>query len=255
MSSKRAVVAIGGNSLIRDKQHQSVRDQYIAAGETCWHIAAMMKDGWDVVVGSRQRAAGRLHPAPLRARRPRAARGAAGRLRRRQPGRDRLRARPEPRKRLSALRARPACRRGGHPDGGRRRRSRVRVPVEADRLVHGRGDGEPAARRGRLGDPRGRRPRLAARGRLARAAADRRGGCDPEAGGERLRRHLGGRRRHPRRPRCRREPGGRCRGDRQGPRVLAARNGDRRRAAHDHDRGREGRARVRHARRAAGSTA
>ncbi len=36
---KRAVVAIGGNSLIKDRQHQSVRDQYIAAGETCVHVA------------------------------------------------------------------------------------------------------------------------------------------------------------------------------------------------------------------------
>ena len=51
MASRRAVVAIGGNSLIRDKEHQTVRDQYIAAGETCWHIAAMIEDGWDVVVG------------------------------------------------------------------------------------------------------------------------------------------------------------------------------------------------------------
>ena len=51
MSPRRAVVAIGGNSLIHDKAHQSVRDQYIAAGETCWHIAAMIQDGWDVVVG------------------------------------------------------------------------------------------------------------------------------------------------------------------------------------------------------------
>ncbi|MGZ6758271.1 MAG: carbamate kinase [Gaiellaceae bacterium] len=51
MASRRAVVAIGGNSLIHDKAHQSVRDQYIAAGETCWHIAAMIEDGWDVVVG------------------------------------------------------------------------------------------------------------------------------------------------------------------------------------------------------------
>jgi carbamate kinase len=48
---RRAVVAIGGNSLIRDKEHQSVRDQYIAAGETCWHVAAMIKDGWDVAIG------------------------------------------------------------------------------------------------------------------------------------------------------------------------------------------------------------
>src|SRR5438874_1938585 len=49
MPNKRAVVAIGGNSLIKDKFHQTVRDQYIAAGETCWHIAAMIRDGWDVV--------------------------------------------------------------------------------------------------------------------------------------------------------------------------------------------------------------
>ena len=49
--ARRAVVAIGGNSLIKDKEHQSVRDQYIAAGETCWHIAAMIRDGWDVAIG------------------------------------------------------------------------------------------------------------------------------------------------------------------------------------------------------------
>jgi carbamate kinase len=48
---KRAVIAIGGNSLIKDKFHQTVRDQYIAAGETCWHIASMIKDGWDVAIG------------------------------------------------------------------------------------------------------------------------------------------------------------------------------------------------------------
>ena len=51
MTGKRAVVAIGGNSLIKDKAHQTVRDQYIAAGETCWHVAAMIKDGWNVVIG------------------------------------------------------------------------------------------------------------------------------------------------------------------------------------------------------------
>ena len=44
-------MAIGGNSLIKDKEHQTVRDQYIAAGETCWHIAAMIQDGWNVVIG------------------------------------------------------------------------------------------------------------------------------------------------------------------------------------------------------------
>jgi len=50
MGRRTAVVAIGGNSLIKDRMHQTVRDQYIAAGETCWHIAAMIRDGWDVVI-------------------------------------------------------------------------------------------------------------------------------------------------------------------------------------------------------------
>jgi carbamate kinase len=50
MGEGTAVVAIGGNSLIKDTMHQTVRDQYIAAGETCWHIAAMIRDGWNVVI-------------------------------------------------------------------------------------------------------------------------------------------------------------------------------------------------------------
>jgi carbamate kinase len=51
MSNKVAMIAIGGNSLIKDKYHQTVRDQYIAAEETCEHIVSMIKDGWDVVIG------------------------------------------------------------------------------------------------------------------------------------------------------------------------------------------------------------
>ena len=50
MGGRTAVVAIGGNSLIKDTTHQTVRDQYIAAGETCRHIAGMIKDGWNVVI-------------------------------------------------------------------------------------------------------------------------------------------------------------------------------------------------------------
>jgi carbamate kinase len=49
-TTRTAVVAIGGNSLIKDRTHQSVRDQYIAAGETCWHIAGMIKSGWEVAI-------------------------------------------------------------------------------------------------------------------------------------------------------------------------------------------------------------
>jgi len=46
-----AVVAIGGNSLIKDSKHQTVEDQYLAAKETCHHIADMIEAGWDVAIG------------------------------------------------------------------------------------------------------------------------------------------------------------------------------------------------------------
>lgn len=46
-----AVVAIGGNSLIKDKQHRTVPDQYEAARETCVHIAGMIEQGWNVAIG------------------------------------------------------------------------------------------------------------------------------------------------------------------------------------------------------------
>jgi len=47
---KIAVVAVGGNSLIKDKAHQSVPDQYNASAESMAHIAGMIQAGWDVVV-------------------------------------------------------------------------------------------------------------------------------------------------------------------------------------------------------------
>ncbi len=50
-NKKVAVVAIGGNSLIKDKQHQTVKDQYQAAKETTYHIADMIEQGWDVAIG------------------------------------------------------------------------------------------------------------------------------------------------------------------------------------------------------------
>lgn len=48
---KIAVVAIGGNSLIKDEKHKSVEDQYQAAKETTLHIADMIEAGWDVAIG------------------------------------------------------------------------------------------------------------------------------------------------------------------------------------------------------------
>ncbi len=51
MTKKLAVIAIGGNSLIKDKTHKSVQDQYQAAKETAHHVAMMIKEGWDVAIG------------------------------------------------------------------------------------------------------------------------------------------------------------------------------------------------------------
>lgn len=50
MSKPVAVVAIGGNSLIKDKQHEDVESQVRAVEETCRHIAEMIVRGWNVVV-------------------------------------------------------------------------------------------------------------------------------------------------------------------------------------------------------------
>jgi carbamate kinase len=46
----KLVVAIGGNSLIKDKQHQTVEDQYDAIMKTSEHISELVKSGYDVVI-------------------------------------------------------------------------------------------------------------------------------------------------------------------------------------------------------------
>lgn len=46
----KVVIAIGGNSLIADPEHQTVQDQYNAAAETDQHIAQLVQDGWDVAI-------------------------------------------------------------------------------------------------------------------------------------------------------------------------------------------------------------
>jgi len=45
-----AVVAVGGNALIKDKAHQTVQDQFNCARDTMTHIVDMIQKGWDVVV-------------------------------------------------------------------------------------------------------------------------------------------------------------------------------------------------------------
>ncbi len=51
MTSKGvAVVAVGGNSLIKDEKRKSVSDQYEAACESMKHIVDMIEAGWEVVI-------------------------------------------------------------------------------------------------------------------------------------------------------------------------------------------------------------
>lgn len=45
-----AVVAVGGNALIKDASCQTVADQYTASVETMRHVTTMIQNGWDVVV-------------------------------------------------------------------------------------------------------------------------------------------------------------------------------------------------------------
>ncbi len=75
--SKVAVVAVGGNSLIKDGKHQSVPDQYAAAVESSRHVAAMIEQGWEVllthgngpqvgfILRRSELSMGELHPVPL----------------------------------------------------------------------------------------------------------------------------------------------------------------------------------------------
>jgi carbamate kinase len=50
-SRKLAVVAIGGNSLIRDPRHTTVEDQMEALRDTARHLADMIAQGWDLAIG------------------------------------------------------------------------------------------------------------------------------------------------------------------------------------------------------------
>ncbi len=77
MSNKVAVVAVGGNSLITDKNNPDVPHQWDAVRETCRHLADMVENGWTLVVTHgngpqvgyilrrNELAAHEVHPTPL----------------------------------------------------------------------------------------------------------------------------------------------------------------------------------------------
>lgn len=45
-----AVVAVGGNSLIKDSKRKSIKDQFEAGAESMHHIIDMIDQGWEVVI-------------------------------------------------------------------------------------------------------------------------------------------------------------------------------------------------------------
>ncbi len=49
-SGKLAVIAIGGNSLIRDERHETIADQYETVTVTVHQITHMIEAGWNVIV-------------------------------------------------------------------------------------------------------------------------------------------------------------------------------------------------------------
>ncbi len=112
------VLAIGGNSLIRDEAHRTVPDQWALTRETCGHVAALVQAGYRVVVthGNGPQVGFILRRWELAP--PGAARGAARLLRRRHAGRHRLHGPAVARERVPP--ARRGARRGGigHAGGG-----------------------------------------------------------------------------------------------------------------------------------------
>jgi carbamate kinase len=51
MANKLAVVAIGGNALIKDDRHVTVEDQEVALRETSVHLVDMIEAGWNLAIG------------------------------------------------------------------------------------------------------------------------------------------------------------------------------------------------------------
>ena len=235
-NGKTVVVALGGNAILQPGQVGTFEEQLFNIDGAMRRIAQLVEEGWRVVLthGNGPQVGNLLIQNALAVQDGGA--DADGRLRRREPGPDRLHGRADPGQPPAQAQARRAGGDDRHPGGRRPQGQGLRQPVQAGRplLLRGRGPEDDA--RGGPRHARGRRQGLAARRAVPRAQGDRRarGGARPLRG--RRPRHLLGRRRRaggaqPRRPLRHR------RGDRQGPRRGAARQRARRRgAAHPHRR-------------------
>ena len=173
--SPLAVVALGGNALVTDADHQAIPDQYDAVRSVAGPLVELVAAGLGPGRQPRQRPAGRLHPAALGA----GARPSSRRSRWTTPSATRR----APSATCSSRRSATSCAAGASSGGVAAivtqtvvdpGRPGVRAPDQAGRLVPRRRDRARARRAPRLARRRGRRARLAAGGALARAGRDRR---------------------------------------------------------------------------------
>ena len=122
---ERVVVALGGNALLRRGADDTFEEMYRAARAAAERIADIAADGWEVVVthGNGPQVGRILHPAG--GGREDGLPDAARRLRRREPGTDRLPAAGHDRRRLLRARDGAAGGHGAHADPGPTERPRL----------------------------------------------------------------------------------------------------------------------------------
>jgi len=145
MSGKLAVIAFGGNALVRDADHQSIPDQYTTVADTVPAIIDMIEAGWNVVVTHgngpqvgyilrrSELALSEIAPVPLDYA-VGDTQGAIGYMFTKAPG-----------QRAGPSRPAPARRHGPHPDCRRPRRRSFCAADQASRWVLRR-DGRPPLR-------------------------------------------------------------------------------------------------------------
>ena len=155
----RVLLALGGNAMTERRRAAPAPEDQIAAAEVAMAAVAELVAARRRRRGHpRQRPPGRQPAGQERARRGRRTAGAAGLVRRPDPGDARLRADGRARRRAAPRAASTGARADrGHPHPGRRRRPRLHPADQADRAL-------PAGRRGRACSSSTARPgRTAAR--------------------------------------------------------------------------------------------
>ena len=194
---ERVVVALGGNALLRRGQDDTFENLY-RLGPLGGRGHRRHRDGR---LGgrrhARQRPAGRPDPPAAGGREAVGAPDAARRLRRREPGADRLPAPGHDRRRLLRARDGAAGRDRPHAHARATRRPGVREPVQADRALLRGGRGAAARDRAGLGAQARPARRVPPRRALAGSVLHRRGARDPNPGRRRHDRDRLGRRWHP----------------------------------------------------------